>query len=216
MRKSRSTTRARASGKLYKVYDLAAGGRLLKVRKDDPRFLEEDEALMAGREPRYPHRKPSKASKQRFAVGEVLGESEVARGLLGSSTARTVASTAVVAATPRILRAVPRAIKAATAARFTVGAGIAQGATVGGAGVVALLAAAGLGSYFGTRYIIENFPTKARRLAAAADAVKQARRGAAIAAGLGRDGAAQLPPAVLKALADHYRAVVADINKYPF
>lgn len=93
---------------------------------------------------------------------------------------------------------------------MAVGAGIAEGATVGGLGVVSFLAAAGLASYFGTRYIIDHFPTKQRRLDAAADAYRKARRD--LAASLGRE----LNAAELKSLSDHYKQVQRDINSYPF
>lgn len=185
-------------------------GRLLKVRKDDPRYEDEDNAAMTGGVARYVHRKPSARAKQVYAVGETLGNNSVARGLLDSPTARTVVGTAVATQAPRIIRAIPKAIRAATGARMAVGAGIAEGATVGGLGVVAFLAAAGLASYFGTRYIIDNFPTKARRLAAASDAYRKSR--VDLATSLGRN----LNAAELKSLSDHYKQVVKDINAYPF
>lgn len=182
------------------------------MRKTDPRYLEEDEALMEGREPRYPHRKPSKATKQKFAVGEVLGSNSITRGLLDSPTARAVAGTAVASATPKVIRALPKAIKAVSKIGIPVGAGIAEGSTVGlaSAGTLGLVAAAGLGSYFATKWLIENFPTKQRRLNAAADAYYKSRKD--LAASLGR----ALNQAELKALADHYKEVVRSINAYPF
>jgi hypothetical protein len=178
--------------------------------KGDPRL---EEVQPNGEDLVWLSRKPSKQTAQKNQIAEVLGENAVARSLLDSPGARSVAGTALATQIPRVARAIPRAVKSLGAAR-QVGAGIWAGSTVGGAGVVALLAAAGLGSYFGTRYIIDNFPTKDRRLAAASDAYKQAKRNAAIAAGLGRDGAAELPPEVLQTLAAHYKQVVKDINKW--
>jgi hypothetical protein len=181
---------------------LANGGRLLKVRKDDPRYEEEDQALMEGREPRYPHRKPSKATKQKYAVGEVIGSSPLVDSVL-SPTAKTVASAAAVAAAPKIVRAIPKALRAATKVSPQ-----AIGTAVGLLARWSVVGAAGVGSYFATRWLIDNFPTKQRRLDAAADAYRQARR--EMAAQLGRS----LNEAELAALALHYKQVVADIQKW--
>lgn len=95
--------------------------------------------------------------------------------------------------------------KAALATRVTVGGAALSGAA--SAGVVGLLAAAGIGSYFATRWIIDNYPTKARRLEAAAIAYRRSRND--LAASLGRE----LNAAEHKALADHYKSVVASINR---
>lgn len=178
--------------------------------KGDPRL---EEVQPNGEDLVWLSRKPSKQTAQKNQIAEVLGENAVARSILDSPGARNVAGVALATQVPKILRAAPRAIAKLGAAR-AVGLGIWEGATVGGAGVVALLAAAGLGSYFGTKYILENFPTKERRLAAAAEAYKQAKRNAAIAAGLGRDGAANLPPEVLATLAAHFKQVNAKIRSF--
>lgn len=69
---------------------------------------------------------------------------------------------------------------------------------------------AGAASYFGTRYIIEHYPTKARRLDAAADGYRRARLD--LARTLGRD----LNTEELKKLSQEYKATVAAINAYPF
>jgi len=204
---------------------MASGGRLLKVRKTDPRYQEEDEALMAGTIPRYPHRKPSKKSKDVYAAVELVGGSEVARSILSNPTAQLVAGTAAATQAPRavraVVRSVPKLIKAATGARLTLGA-IGSGAAARGlgysaatevalgAGGAALVAAAGLASYFTTRYIIDHYPTKQRRLNAAADAYRRSRLD--LAAELGR----ALTASELKALADHFKAVKRDIESSLF
>lgn len=134
-------------------------------------------------------------------VGRVLGGlPKEAQGVLAA------AATPVVA---RAVKSVPSAIRAATKAQVSTGAlartlGTAA-VTLGPTGLTAL-AAAGVGSYFATRYIIDHFPTKARRLDAAADAYRRARRD--MAASLGR----ALTAAEQQALAAHYKSVVADIK----
>lgn len=188
---------------------MANNGKLLWIKsKNDPRWWEKDDAAEEGRLPRYVHTMPSKAKKEQFAVGAVIGSSPLADALL-SPTGKVVASGLVVTKGPALARALVKGIKAATGARMAVGAGIWEGATVGGLGVGAFLAAAGLGSYFGTRYILDHFPTKSRRLLAASQAYRQSRLD--LARELGRE----LLPAELKALSDHYKAVTADINSYP-
>lgn len=134
-------------------------------------------------------------------VGRVLGGlPKEAQGVLAA------AATPVVA---RAVKSVPSAIRAATKAQVSTGA---LARTLGTAAVtlgptgLAALAAAGVGSYFATRYIIDHFPTKARRLDAAADAYRRARRD--MAASLGR----ALTAAEQQALAAHYKSVVADIK----
>jgi hypothetical protein len=193
---------SKSTGKLYKIYDLANNGRLLKVRKDDPRYLEEDEALMAGTEPRYPHRKPSKATKQKFAVGEVIGRSPLLDAAL-SPTAKTLAGAAIVAKAPSIVKAIPKALRAATKIPPQ-----AIGTAIGLLARYSVAGMAGLGSYFATKWILENFPTKQRRLDAAADAYRKARRD--LASELGRD----LTKDELAALALNYKQVVADIQRW--
>lgn len=180
---------------------------MLKVTKSDPRYLEEDEALMAGREPRYPHRKPSKATKQRFAVGEVIGSNAITNRLLESPTARIVASTAAVAAAPRLARSAVRSVpKILAAARAVASDPVALGTLIGTVARYSVVTAAGFGSYFATRYIIDHFPTKQRRLDAAADAYRQSRRD--LASELGRE----LTAAELAELSKHYKSIVQDIN----
>jgi hypothetical protein len=207
----RTSKKRSTSAKLYKIYDLQSGGRLLKVRKDDPRYEEEDEAMMEGRPPRYVHRKPSKKTKQEYAIGSVIGATPAA-SLLSTPAAQAAAVSAAAGAGKVAYRAVPKIAKALAKVAMPVGAGIWQGSTValGSAGVLGLLAAAGLGSYFGTRYIIENFPTRARRLEAAATAYRTSRRD--LAAKLGRE----LTAGEQKELAAHYKDVVRGINDSRF
>lgn len=157
---------------------------------------------MEGREPRYPHRKPSKATKQKYAVGEVIGSSPLVDSVL-SPTAKTLASAAAVAAAPKVARAIPKALRAATKVSPQ-----AIGTAIGLLARWSVVGAAGVGSYFATRWLIDNFPTKQRRLDAAADAYRQARR--ELAAQQGRE----LNAAELAALALHYKQVVADIQKW--
>lgn len=187
---------------------MANNGRLLKVRKSDPRYEEEDEALMAGRDPRYPHRKPSKKAKQEYAVREVIGSSPAA-GILSSPEARMVASTAAIAAAPRVVRSVPKLLKAAAAAEVPLGPALsrATGAAtwVPGASGLALLAAAGMTSYFTTKYIMERF-SKGGRMDAALAAYLRSKR--ELAAHLGRP----LQPGELKELYAHYKQIVQNIQ----
>lgn len=177
------------------------------MRKDDPRYLEEDEALMEGRPPRYLHRKPSKAAKREYAVGEVIGASPAA-SLLSSPEAKTVAAAAAVKALPRAARTVSKVIKAATAAQVNTGV-LAKtlgttAVTLGGTGV-ALAAAAGLTSYFTTRWILNRF-SKGGRQDAALKAYLRSRR--ELAAQLGRP----LTTTELQALNAHYQQVVREIK----
>lgn len=166
--------------------------------------------MMEGRPPRYVHRKPSKKTKQEYAIGSVIGASPAA-GLLSTPAAQAAATTAAVGAGKVAYRAVPKIAKALAKVALPVGAGIWEGSTVAlTGGTLGLLAAAGLGSYFGTRYIIEHFPTKARRLEAAATAYRTSRRD--LAARLGRE----LTQGEQKELAAHYKDVVRGINASRF
>lgn len=180
-------------------------GRLLKVRKDDPRYGEEDEALMEGREPRYPHRKPSKAAKQRYRATEVVGG--VAGGLLSTPEARTAAGAALAASTPRLVRGAAKIAKAvgtrALATRIAVGGVATTGAVT--AGIVGLLALAGAGSYFATSYIMNRF-SQGGRLDAALKALIKARN--ELRAKLGRE----LTREELQVLNAHYQQVVREIR----
>jgi hypothetical protein len=181
------------------------------VRKDDPRYLEEDEALMEGRPPRYLHRKPSKRAKQEYAVGEVVEASPVG-GLLRSESARKIAGTAAVAAAPKVLRSIPKVLRAATSAQISTGrlaGALGTGAVTIGTSGLAILAAAGLGSYFTTKYIMERF-SKGGRLDAALQAYLRSRR--ELAAKLGRP----LTTAELQALNAHYQQVVREIKAASF
>jgi hypothetical protein len=179
----------------------------MKVTKDDPRYNEEDEALMAGRPPRYVHRKPSKKAKQEYAVGEIVGASP-ASSILRSTAAQTAAATALTAAAPRIVRAVPKLLKAATAAQVSSGslAGwLGTESMVMGSSGLAILAAAGLTSYFTTKWIMEHF-SEGHRLDAALQAYLKSRR--ELAAKLGRP----LTVPELQALNAHYQQVVREIK----
>lgn len=177
------------------------------MRKDDPRYEEEDNALMEGRQPRYVHRKPSKKAKQEYAVGEIVGSSPAA-SILRSSGAQQVAATAAIAAAPRVVRAIPKILKSATAAQ--VGAGRLAGwlgteSMVLGSSGLAILAAAGLTSYFTTKWIMEHF-SEGHRLDAALQAYLKSRR--ELAAKLGRP----LTVPELQALNAHYQQVVREIK----
>lgn len=171
---------------------------MLKVRKDDPRYEDEDNALMAGTEARYVHRKPSKATKQKYFAREVIGDSPVLDAVL-SPTGKTVLAGAAVSQA----RKIPALLKAAR--NVAVGLGtFALDYGILGTGIVA---AAGFGSYFATRWIIDHYPTKQRRLDAAADAYRKSRRD--LAAALGRE----LTAAELAQLSAHYKDVVREINQ---
>lgn len=219
--RSRSATRtstrkksARTSSKLYKVYDLANGGKLYKVTKDDWRYEEEDQALMEGRAPRFVHRKPSAKAKREYAVTEVVGASPAGK-VFSTPEAQKIAGAAVVAALPKAAKVGKNVIKTfAKSATGAIAAGAAQVAAQSGvstaaatAGLVGVLAAAGIGSYFSARYIISNFLSRGARLDAALKALKKGQRD--LAAKLGRP----LSSAENKALYEHYKAVVDEINR---
>lgn len=170
------------------------------MRKSDPRYDEEDDALMVGRQPRYLHRKPSKAAKQTYAIGEVVSSNPVARSLLANPAAQTVAAATTAAA---LRKATPKLLGVARKGAVALGTFALDYGILG----VGIVAAAGLSSYFATKYILEHYPTKQRRLNAAADAYRKSRRD--LAATLGR----ALTAAELKQLADHYKSVVAAINR---
>jgi len=96
--------------------------------------------------------------------------------------------------------------KVLAAARAVASDPVALGTLIGTAARYGIVGAAGFGSYFATRYIIEHFPTKQRRLDAAADAYRRSR--VDLAAELGRP----LKPDELAELAKHYKQVVQDIK----
>lgn len=170
---------------------------------------------MEGRAPRFLHRKPSAAAKRDYAATQLVGGSPVGQSLLKTPEAQKVAGAALALAAPKAAKTSVQLIKTlAKGAVGAVGAGASEVAAAagvstlaGGAAIVSVLAAAGIGSYFATRFIIDHYPTRARRLDAAADAYRKSRND--LAAKLGRP----LTAAELKALADHYKAVVADINR---
>lgn len=196
--------RAPRAKKKRKLYSLLTGERIM-VAADDPR-LDDDE--------NYSTRKPSKKKLRERQVGEALpeflspGMKTVVAGAVAPQVLKSVQRT-----TPRIAKAVVNVAKKVGGTVLPVartGALAAEGVTLGAPGVVALLAAAGLGSYFGTRWIIDHFPTRQRRLNAAADAYRQSRR--TLAASLGRE----LTAAEQKELAAHYKQVVREINESLF
>lgn len=215
---TRTTARKKApkkqSTKLYKVYDLASGGRLLKVTKYDPRYLEEDDALAEGRQPRYVHRKPSAKTKREYAVTEVVAATPVGK-VLATPEAQKVAGAALVAAAPKLAKVGKNVVKnLAKSATGAIAAGAAQVAAQSGvstaaatAGLVGVLAAAGIGSYFSARYIITHFLSRGARLDAAFAAHAKAKRD--LSAKLGRP----LNSTELKALYEHYKSVVDEINR---
>lgn len=215
---TRTTTKKRSAApkkaKLYKVYDLSNNGKLYKVTKDDWRYLEEDEALMEGRAPRFLHRKPSTKAKREYAVGEVVSASPAGK-VFSTPEAQKIAGAAVVAALPKAAKVGKNVIKTfAKSATGAIAAGAAQVAAQSGvstaaatAGLVGVLAAAGIGSYFSSRYIITNFLSRGARLDAALKALKKAQRD--LSAKLGRP----LNAAESRALYDHYKAVVDEINR---
>lgn len=175
--------------KKYTRYD-PLSGRKVKVFESDPRFEE------------WPSRKPSKKAKTEARIEAVAGgvglgkESAKALGAVGTALA------------PAVARQIPKAVRALTAQR-AVGAGIWAGSTVGGAGIPALLAAVGLASYFTTKWIINNFPTKERRIEAAwklyIEATQKMRQK------LGRE----LTLDERREMAQRWKAIQADIKQSP-
>jgi hypothetical protein len=155
-----------------------------------------DDALTEGRQPRYVHSKPSAATKKKYAFGEVVG------GALGvSGTTKAILGTAAATQAPKLLKGIPVALKAVTKLTPTM-----IGTAIGLAARWSLLGAVGYASYFTTRWIIDNYPTKQRRLDAAADAYRQSRN--ELSSQLGRS----LNKEELQALALRYKQIVAAIN----
>lgn len=182
---SRSSKRA----KTYTRYD-PLSGRKVKVPETDPRFDE------------WPSRKPSKKSKREALIQEAAG------GVGLSKEAAKAVGAVGTALAPTIARQIPKVIRAATKAQVNTGAlssilgtGV---VTLGTSGAAALIAA-GLGSYFTTRYIMERF-SQGGRLDAALKALLKARR--EMSAKLGRE----LTREELQALNAHYQQVVRDIK----
>lgn len=168
------------------------------VEADDPR-LDDDE--------NYSTRKPSKKKLREEQVKELLptGLSKGTKEVIGAVAAPAALKAAQVAA-----RKVPTIVKALAKTEIPVGRGAQLSqyvATLGSAKTLGLLGLAGFGSYFATRWIIDNFPTRQRRLNAAADAYRQSRR--ELAGRLGRE----LTAAEQRELAAHYKSVVAEINR---
>lgn len=186
------------NGRGWRVYDLADGGKLQWVKdQNDPRWTDQDDALAEGREARYVHTKPSKATKQKFIAREIIGSSPIADAVL-SPTGKTVLAAAAVSQAKKV----PTILKAARNVATGLGT-IALDYGIAGAGLVA---AAGFGSYFATKWIMENYPTRQRRLDAAADAYRKSRRD--LAATLGR----ALTPGELAQLSARYKEIVRKIN----
>lgn len=173
--------------------------------KDDPR---RDDDL------NWSSRKLSARTLQKNQVAAALGGNAVTRSLLSSPAAQTAAGTLLVGAAPKAVRALPKLIRAASSAVAAGGAQVAAEAGVstfvGTASIAGVLAAAGLTSYFTTKWILERSSRRSEALALASDAYRKAR--ADMAAQLGR----ALTAAELKALADHYKAVTAEIRSRIF
>lgn len=181
------------------------------MRKDDPR-RDDTEA--------WSTRKLSKKTLARNQVAAALGSNPVTQTLLSSPAAQTAAATLAVGAAPKALKALPKAVRLAVTTVAAGGAQVAAEAGVsalaGTASIVGILAAAGLGSYFTTRWILNRTNRRNEALALASDSYRQAKQNAALAAGLGKDQAYLLPPAVLKALSEQYKAVTAEIRSRTF
>jgi hypothetical protein len=125
---------------------------------------------------------------------------------------KTLAPIALAAA-PRALRSLPKAIKALTNTPIETGVlsryvGGATALPLSGFGV-SVLAAAGLGSYFTTKWLLEKY-SKGSRQDAALKAYLKSRR--EMAAALGRP----LTTAELQALNAHYQQVVREIKASKF
>jgi len=180
------------------------------MTKNDPRY---EEVQPNGEELVWLSRKPSVKKAQAAVLTDAIASNPLSRAILDSPGARTVAATAGIGAGAKILRSVPKLLKAAAATVATTGSlegALGTGAVTLGASGLATLAAAGLASYFGTTWLINNFPTKQRRLNAASDAYRKSR--ADLANHLGRP----LTSEELGILSKHYKEVTAAINKYPF
>lgn len=156
-------------------------------------------------DPRYdewPSRKPSKKAKREALIQEAAG------GVgLGKEAAKAVGAVGTALA-PTVARQIPKVIRAATKAQVSTGAlssVLGTGVVTLGASGAAALIAAGLGSYFTTRYIMERF-SEGGRLDAALKALLKARR--EMSAKLGRE----LTRDELQALNAHYQQVVRDIK----
>lgn len=212
-RKRSTVSRPRAvasSAKKYKLYSRITGEKIL-VSKNDPRREDTDT---------YSTRKLSAKTLRKNQVAAALGSNAITRSVLDTPAAQTAAATLAVGASSKALKALPRAARAAIA---TIGAGGAQvaaeagvSAALGTASIVGILAAAGLGSYFTTRYILNSSTRRDEALAKASDAYRQAKQQAAQAAGYGRDEAYRLPSQVLKALSEQYKAVTSEIKQARF
>lgn len=159
-------------------------------------------------------RKLSAKTLQKNQVAAALGGNAVTRTLLSNPAAQTAGATLLVGAAPKAVKALPKLIRGATAAIAAGGAQVAAEAgvstLVGTGSILGVLAAAGLGSYFTTKWILDRSSRRDEALAMASDAYRKAR--ADMAAALGR----ALNAAELKALADHYKAVTADIRSRIF
>jgi len=190
-----------------KLYDTASGRLLGKFFPDDERFQEIEDAEMEGRTPLFSTTKPSAARKEAARAEGVVGTV-----VKDPALAKTLAPIALAAA-PRALRSLPKAIKALTNTPIETGVlsryvGGATALPLSGFGV-SVLAAAGLGSYFTTKWLLEKY-SKGSRQDAALKAYLKSRR--EMAAALGRP----LTTAELQALNAHYQQVVREIKASKF
>jgi hypothetical protein len=124
-------------------------------------------------------------------------------GKAGGVAATAVASAAAAAA-PRVVRDIVKRSKAVGGVLATAAAGYLGVSTAALGGLLL----AGAASYYGTRYVLEHFPTKARRLDAAADGYRRARGD--LARALGRELTAEEQGK----LSREYKATVAAINSF--
>jgi hypothetical protein len=162
---------------------------------------------MEGRTPLFSTTKPSAARKE-----QAKAESVVGAVVKDPALAKTLAPLAIGAA-PRAIKALPKAIKAITSTPVQTGVlsrfvGGATALPLSGFGV-SVLAAAGLGSYFTTKWLLEKYSKGARQDAALKAYLKSRRE---MAAALGRP----LTTAELQALNAHYQQVVRELKASRF
>ena len=116
---------------------------MARVTEDDPRYDE------------WPSRKPSKKERTAEKVARVVGGGELAK-----EAAKVVVPGLVLSGKG----AIRRGVTALKNVNLPVTRSAASTVALGAPGTLGLIAAVGLGSYALTRYLIDNFPTKERRL----------------------------------------------------
>lgn len=167
------------------------------VLKDDDRRQDED----------WQTRKPSKRTLTRNQIDAGLKGAPIIGGLFEGKSggiAATAVASAAAAAAPRVVRDIVKRSKAVGGVLATAAAGYLGVSTAALGGLLL----AGAASYYGTRYVLEHFPTKARRLDAAADGYRRARGD--LARALGRELTAEEQGK----LSREYKATVAAINSF--